>query len=105
MSNSFSLQDVVPWSLIYGELNSIHQDKLKDLGYSVIIDYIHDRIAHGWKEDDPKRYFTESLKHCLKQKLITENDVMRAKSYARARGLNMDTANYYFDILITTLRE
>ena len=97
-----SLQDVVPWSLIYGELARLQEKKLEGLSYAVVMDYIYDRIHHGWKESDPSRFFTRTLRFCIATKIIAGCDVLRVKIHFESVGL-LDRADYYLDHLIKTL--
>ena len=99
---SASLQDVVPWSLIYGELARLQEKTLEDLGYTVVLDYIIDRLNRGWKESDPSQFYSKTLKLCIDRRIVTDADIIRVKIHCIARGMDAD---YYLDFLSKALRK
>lgn len=73
---SLSVQDVVPWSIIYGELNRRHSVEIKDMVVEVLIDYYKDRICHGWGRGD--KTISSSVKYCLNKGYITHESLKEA---------------------------
>lgn len=93
-----SLQDVFPWSFIYGELNKQNKELLKHITTAIIVDYLYDRINNGWKENDPEMYFGRALNICLNNKLITHNEIQNASIIIK-RNSNPSSIDYYTDYL------
>lgn len=101
-----SLQDVAPWSIIYGELNTRHHNVLKEIVYSAVLDYVKDRMNHGWREKQPCKYFSSTLRLCLDQGLVSKVEIQRVRDYLLSYYADFhkeDNINYYLDYLVLYL--
>lgn len=72
-----SLQDVQPWSLIYGELNRQHKVESDRLVAVIIAEYLNDRAHHGWGKRD--KTLTFSIKWCLQKGWINSNSLQQGR--------------------------
>ena len=64
-----SLEDVVPWSLIYGELNKRHQTELDNLIVEIVVDHLLLVSDHGWPGCTWK---TKSISHCISNGMLND---------------------------------
>lgn len=101
-----SLQDLVPWSIIYGEQNRRHGDQIREMCESVLLDYAIDRLNRGWREKRPCKFFSYALQLCLDRRLIAGEDIQRTRvrMIAKYDGQHMDTIDYYLDYLLDYLQ-
>lgn len=74
-----SLQDVQPWSLIYGELNRQHKLESDRLVAVIIAEHLNDRSHHGWGKGDKTLPF--SIRWCLQKGLINSNSLQQGRMF------------------------
>jgi hypothetical protein len=101
-----SLQDMVPWSIIFGEINKKHAEELRDVVAIIIVDYINDRLKDGWGTGD--KILTRGVKWCIEKSMITEHAINTARKFIE-KNYYLNTYNkhlipkveYYFAYLQT----
>lgn len=69
-----SLQDVVPWSIIYGELNRKHRQEIEDLAVMIIFGHFQHIALEGLNV----RVIPRTIQFCLTKGYITEDVIQRA---------------------------
>lgn len=72
-----SLQDVVPWSIIYGEQNKNHKQEIQDVVVVMVYEYFVDRMINGFKRGGMTIPY--GINFCLQKGYITHDTMQKAR--------------------------
>lgn len=72
-----SLQDVVPWSIIYGEQNKKHAEELHILVVIMVYEYFKDRMINGFTRGG--NTLSEGIRYSITKGYITLDTMQDAR--------------------------
>jgi hypothetical protein len=92
-----SLQDVVPWSLIYGELDKRHRLEIDELVVVIVTEHLIDRSNTGWGKGDKTLNF--SINWCLQKGLLSRDALERGRRLYFERYRHLASDDYHAGII------
>ncbi len=93
-----SLEDMMPWSMIYGELNKRHDCVMTELMCEIISDFVSERLNVSWVG---YRRLSPLIIMCVKKGYITHEILeMALVRLRKAHGVGFNKQTYEWHIFV-----